>query len=89
MRVAEALRRPRAVDSMPFEWVFRVKVPAVLELHKDLITAGLLPWTNEVGDSTCTLCGQPTGRCFRPRGVTPRVVMELMRHSDLCLTIRV
>lgn len=46
--VVEALHRRRPEDSMPFEWVFRGKVPAVSKLHKDLIAAGI-PTVDERG----------------------------------------
>lgn len=83
-----AALRPHSVDAMPFEWVFRGKVPAPSKLRVDLAAAGI-PAMDERGrrvdvhalrGTFCTM--------LSVAGVTPRVAMELMRHSDLKLTMR-
>eukprot|EP01034_Spumella_vulgaris_P014869 gene14869-18999_t len=73
--VVEALRRRRLADSMPFEWVFRGKVPAVSELHKDLIAAGI-PAVDERGRRLDVHALRTTyGTMLSASGVSPRVAM--------------
>jgi integrase len=87
--VVEALRRRRPADSMPFEWVFRGKVPAVSSMHRDLLAAGI-PVVDERGRKLDVHALRTTyGTMLSASGVSPRVAMELMRHSDLRLTMRV
>ena len=87
--VVEALRRHRPADSMPFEWVFRGKVPAVSSMHRDLLAAGI-PVVDERGRKLDVHALRTTyGTMLSASGVSPRVAMELMRHSDLRLTMRV
>lgn len=87
--VVEALRRHRPLDSMPFEWAFRGKVPAVSSLHRDLAAAGI-PVVDERGRRLDVHALRTTyGTMLSASGVAPRVAMELMRHSDIRLTMRV
>jgi len=87
--VVDALLRHRPDCAMPFEWVFRGKVPQVVKFKKDLAAAGIA-FTDERGrridvhalrTTFCTM--------LSVAGVPPRVAMELMRHSELKLTMRV
>lgn len=87
--VVAALRSRMPDNSMPFEWVFRGKVPSPAKLRRDLRAAGI-PAVDDRGrvvdvhalrTTFCTL--------LSVAGVAPRVAMELMRHSDLKLTMRI
>lgn len=85
--VVHALRGRRPADSMPFEWVFRGKVPSVPKLHRDLVAAGI-PVTDDRGRRVDVHALRTTyGTMLSSSGVSPRVAMELMRHSDLRLTM--
>lgn len=88
VEVVAALREQMPENVMGFEWVFRGKVPQVSKLRLDLAAAGI-PVVDERGrrvdvhalrGTFCTM--------LSVAGVAPRVAMELMRHSDLKLTMR-
>lgn len=77
-----------AIEPLPFEWVFRGKVPTPAKLRVDLDAAGV-PAMDERGrivdvhalrGTFCTM--------LSVAGVSPRTAMALMRHSDLKLTMR-
>lgn len=87
--VVAALRAFRPDLTQPFEWAFRGKVPSVDSLKRDLALAGI-PFKDDAGrrfdfhafrDTLCTH--------LQANGVPPRIAMELMRHSDIKLTMRV
>lgn len=87
--VVEALRRSRPENSLPFEWVFRGKVPSPAKLRRDLQAAGI-PAVDERGRRVDVHALRTTfGTMLSVAGVPPRVAMEMMRHSDLRLTMRV
>lgn len=84
-----ALRVIRPDIAQPFEWVFRGKVPNMETFHRDLKRAQI-PQLDEHGRRVdfhalrTTFCTM-----LQNSGVTPRAAMELMRHSDMKLTMRV
>ena len=86
--VVEVLRRRRA-DSMPFEWAFRGKVPSPAKLRVDLAAAEI-PAVDEKGRVLDvhalrkTFCTQ-----LRIAGVPIDRAKEMMRHSDMKLTMQV
>lgn len=89
VEVVAALRAHMPEGSMPFEWVFRGKVPSPAKLRKDLAAAGI-PAVDERGRCVDVHALRTTfGTMLSVAGVAPRVAMELMRHSDLKLTMRV
>ena len=87
--VVAALVKNRPENSMAFEWVFRGKVPAPVKLRRDLAVAGI-PVVDERGRRIDVHALRTTfGTMLSVAGVAPRVAMELMRHSDLKLTMRI
>ncbi len=90
--------RPEAVDavreiqpdlSMPFEWAFRGRVPSVRKLREDLSSAKI-PYEDERGRRVDFHAVRTTfGTMLSAAGISPRVAMELMRHSDIRLTMRI
>lgn len=86
--VVAALKAYRPALWQPFEWVFRGRVPKSRTVRKDIEAAGLSP-RDEYGrrfdlhacrTTLCTLCNTS--------GVAPRVAMQIMRHSELGLTMK-
>jgi integrase len=83
------LREKVPDDLMPYEWVFRGKVPSVRKFKVDLAAAGISP-VDERGRVLDVHALRTTfGTMLSVAGVSPRVAMELMRHSDLKLTMRI
>ena len=73
---------------MPFEYVFRGKLPRIPTMKRDLAKAGI-PFQDESGRRVDlhalreTFCTN-----LSATGVYPRVAMELMRHRDNRQTMR-
>ena len=87
--VVQALLQNRPSDSMPYEWVFLGKVPSPTKLRQDLAAAGI-PAKDERGRCVDVHALRTTfGTMLSVAGVSPRVAMELMRHSDIKLTMRI
>lgn len=87
--VVAALRAQRPVDAGSGDWVFRGKVPMPAKLRADLAAAGI-PYVDERGRRVDVHALRTTfGTMLSVAGVPPRVAMELMRHSDLKLTMRI
>ena len=87
--VIAAMRARMTPETMPFEWVFRGKVPSPAKLRRDLAAAGI-PVVDERGRRVDVHALRTTfGTMLSVSGVAPRVAMELMRHSDLKLTMRI
>lgn len=87
--VVAALRAHMPENSLPFEWVFRGKVPSPSKLRVDLAAAGI-PFVDERGRRVDVHALRTTfGTMLSVAGIAPRVAMELMRHSDLKLTMRI
>ena len=86
--VIKAIRSVAPDMPMPFEFIFRSKLPRVPTMQKDLARAGI-PFKDEQGrridlhalrDTFCTN--------LSTAGVFPRVAMELMRHRDIRQTMK-
>ncbi len=85
----EALRRLRPIDAAPFSPVLRGLIPRVPTLRRDLVRAGV-PFEDEKGRRVDLHSLRMTyGTNLTLSGAAPRVVMELMRHSDIKLTMRI
>jgi integrase len=86
--VVKAIRSIAPRNVTQFEPIFRNKVPRVLTLKKDLVSAGI-PFQDNSGrridlhalrETFCTN--------LSVAGVYPRVAMELMRHRDIRQTMK-
>jgi integrase len=87
--VVDALSRSRSADAMPYEWVFHGKVPAPVTLRKDLLAAGIAAVDDRGRCVDVHALRTTYGTMLSSSGVSPRVAMELMRHSDLRLTMKI
>lgn len=84
-----AILRMHLQDLKPTDFVLRGKVPSVAKLRIDLTAAGI-PWVDERGRVLDVHALRTTfGTMFSAAGITPRVALELMRHSDIKLTTRI
>jgi integrase len=84
-----ALRDIRPVDAAPFTPVLRGLIPRVPTLRKDLVRAEI-PFEDEKGRRVDLHSLRMTfGTNLTLSGAAPRVVMELMRHSDIKLTMKI
>jgi integrase len=87
--LTETLTRFRPADAKPGDWAFRGNVPRVPTFKRDLAAAGI-PFEDERGRRVDLHALRTTyGTLLSASGVSPRVAMELMRHSDLKLTMKV
>ena len=86
--VAAALQTQRTEGTAPFQPVF-AHIPRVRTFHKDLVTAEI-SFEDEQG-RRCDIHSlrMTYGTKLKTSGASPRVVMELMRHSDIKLTMRI
>lgn len=85
--VVETLRAIRPPDAAPDAPVFPV-MPSMYMLRKDLLAAGI-PYKDSLGRQADFHSLRHTfGTNLSLAGVMPRVAMELMRHSDLRLTMK-
>ena len=75
--------------AMPYEWVFRGKVPSVAKLRIDLGAAGIAEMDERGRVLDVHALRTTFGTMLSVAGVSPRAAMELMRHSDLKLTMRI
>jgi hypothetical protein len=88
MRKAE-LRALRPPDAAPFQLVFPHLVPDVETLKRDLARAEI-PFVDEPGRRADSHALRVTfGTNLVLSGAHPRVVQELMRHSDIRLTMKI
>lgn len=84
-----ALREFRPVDAAPFSPVLKGLVPRTATFRKDLVNAGI-PFLDEQGRRFDLHSLRVTyGTNLTLSGAAPRVVMELMRHSDIKLTMKI
>jgi integrase len=84
--VADALRQHQAKEQRTDGKVFRIGVPTAKSLTADLITCGIKP-VDSLGRIVDFHALRHTfATLLNQAGVAPRVVMELMRHSDMRLT---
>ncbi len=86
--VVDGLRAFQPDACQPFEWVFRGRVPNTRTFRKDAIAAGILV-VDEYGrrfdfHALRTTCAT----LMSVANVPPRVAMELMRHSEMRLTMK-
>lgn len=87
--LAETLRSFRPATAKPGDFAFRGLVPRVATFKRDLEAAGI-PFEDERGRRVDIHALRTTfGTMLSASGVSPRVAMELMRHSDLKLTMKV
>jgi len=85
--VVETLKVFRPTDAKPDRWAFRGFVPRVPTFKRDLAAAGI-PFKDERGRRLDLHALRKTfGTLLSASGVSPRVAMELMRHSDMKLTM--
>lgn len=87
--LAQALREFRRADAAPFQTPFCGLVPRVPTFRKDLVRAEI-PFEDDAGRRVDLHALRHTfGTNLVKSGAQPRVVMELMRHSDIRLTMRI
>lgn len=87
--LARTLSAFRPAHAKPADPAFRGCVPRVPTLKGDLKAAGI-PFEDERGRRVDLHALRTTyGTLLSASGVAPRVAMELMRHSDLKLTMKV
>ena len=84
-----ALLQFKPVNSMPFEWAFRGKVPRVPTFKRDLEAAGI-PFEDADGRRVdIHALRKSFGTMVAVSGASLRTGMELMRHSESRLTEKV
>lgn len=87
--VVNALRRIRPADAAPFQWVFHHQVPRVRTLQRDLKSAGI-PFIDSSGRRLDFHSLRVTlGTMLALKNVPINEAMQLMRHSDPKLTMKV
>ncbi len=85
----DALEVLRPKDCPPTSLVFRGKVPNMETFRRDLLRAEI-PFSDSFGRRVDFHALRTTmGTRLQASGVSPRAAMELMRHSDMKLTMRV
>jgi integrase len=83
-----ALSRLHAAGASPTGFVFEGRIPRMRVVHKDLNAAGI-PYVDAKGEYADFHSLRKTfGTMLTLAGVPQRVVMELMRHSDMRLTAK-
>ncbi len=87
--VTEAILAAKPADVRPDVFVFRGTVPRIPTFKSDLKSAGI-PFEDARGRRVDLHALRKTyGTMLAAAGVSPRVAMELMRHSDMKLTMGV
>lgn len=86
--VVEAVRSAMPNNPLPSEWVFHNRVPRISTISRDLKRAGI-QFENEYGRIDLHALRVTFCTNLLNAGVHPRVVQELMRHSDIKLTMKV
>jgi len=87
--LTETLKAFRPAEAKTGDWAFRGQVPRVPTFKRDL-AAARIPFEDERGRRVDLHALRTTfGTLLSASGVSPRVAMELMRHSDLKLTMKV
>jgi len=87
--VVSAVRSILPDNPMPFERAFAGMVPRLPRFKKDLELAGI-PFKDTEGRRVDLHALRVTfGTNLSNAGVFPRVAMELMRHSDIKLTMKI
>ncbi len=85
--VVTALRGVLPDNPMPFEYVFRNRVPRISTIARDLKRARIA-FETEAGRVDLHALRVTFCTNLLNAGVHPRVVQELMRHSDIKLTMK-
>jgi integrase len=87
--LVESLRVFQPADAKPGDFVFRGQLPRIPTFKRDLAAAGI-PF-EDIRGRRIDLHGlrKTYGTMLAAAGVSPRVAMELMRHSDMKLTMGV
>lgn len=87
--VVDELRRVRPADADDASWVFAGGVPDMATFRADLAAAGIAEHDDAGSRKVVFHSLRHTLATNLSRvGVSPRVAMEVMRHSDLRLTMR-
>lgn len=86
--VVEAVKSILPENPLPSEWVFHNRVPRISTMRRDLAKAGIV-FDNERGRADLHALRVTFCTNLLNAGVHPRVVQELMRHSDIKLTMKV
>ena len=87
--VVAKLRQHRPEDAEPGDLVFRRLIPRMERFRKDLEAAGI-PYVDDKGKFADFHALRNTfATMLTLAGVSQRVIMELMRHSDMRLTAKV
>jgi len=87
--LTEAILAVKPPDTCADAWVFRGMIPRVPTFKSDLKSAGI-PFEDARGRRVDLHALRKTyGTMLAAAGVSPRVAMELMRHSDMKLTMGV
>lgn len=86
-----AVRSLRPELAAPFEWAFRreTRVPSVAELKEDLKKAEISFLDQRLRRVDLHALRHTFGTLLQLADVSPRVAMDLMRHSDIRLTMRI
>ncbi|WP_404421839.1 tyrosine-type recombinase/integrase [Nibricoccus sp. IMCC34717] len=84
----EALKAYRPEMAQPFEWVFAGRVPNMDTFHRDRERAGIPRHDALGGKVDFHSLRTTTATLLSAHGVAPRVAMQLMRHSEIRLTMR-
>lgn len=87
--LAAALREFRPVDAAPFASVFAQNLPRISTFRRDLVNANV-PFLDDLCRRVDLHSLRMTyGTNLTLAGASPRVVQELMRHSDMKLTMKI
>jgi integrase len=87
--VVAALRSIREPDAAPFAYVFNGRVPRMMTFRRDLSRAGIVYQDAAGRRVDFHSLRMAFGTWLAVCGAHPRVAMELMRHSDLKLTMKI
>ena len=87
--VSDAIRAIRPADADPNAFVFRGTIPRVPTFKRDLNAAGISFKDGRGRRVDIHALRKTYGTMLAAAGVSPRVAMELMRHSDMKLTMGV
>lgn len=86
--VVAAVRSVLPDCAMPYEFVFKNRIPRMETVKRDLLKAGI-PFVNQHGRVDLHALRVTFCTTLLVGGASPRVVQELMRHSDIKLTMKV
>lgn len=84
-----ALGEFRPLDAVAFTPVFQGAIPRVRTFRKDLVRAGVAFEDEQGRRADFHSLRMTFGTNLTVSGASPRVVMELMRHSDIKLTMKI